>query len=157
RHWAEEMGVDGFRFDLASVFARDMHGNVDIGQPALIHEIGAMAAQLDVRLVAEAWDISAYLLGRSFPGLTWRQWNGQFRDELSAFVKGDPGKVGALMARLTAAMIYSPTGPATCTTLIRASIFSQPTTDSASMIWSLITTNTTKPMGIKTPMDATIT
>ena len=100
RYWAQEMHVDGFRFDLASVFARDMHGNVDTDQPALIHEIGATAAQLDLRLVAEAWDISAYLLGRGFPGLTWRQWNGQFRDDLRAFVKGDPGKIGALMARL---------------------------------------------------------
>jgi glycogen operon protein len=100
RYWAEQMGVDGFRFDLASVFARDKNGNVDTDQPALIHEIGAVAAQLDSRLVAEAWDISSYLLGRGFPGLTWRQWNGQFRDDLRAFVKGDPGKVGALMSRL---------------------------------------------------------
>jgi glycogen operon protein len=100
RHWAEQMRVDGFRFDLASVFARDAHGNVDTGMPALIHEIGAVGAQLDVRLVAEAWDIGAYLLGRSFPGLTWRQWNGLFRDDLRAFVKGDAGKVGALMTRL---------------------------------------------------------
>jgi glycogen operon protein len=99
RYWARQMHVDGFRFDLASVLARDSDGNVD-PSPALIHEIGAMAAQLDVSLVAEAWDISAYLLGRSFPGLTWRQWNGQFRDDLRAFVKGDPGKVGALMTRL---------------------------------------------------------
>ncbi len=100
RRWAEVMGVDGFRFDLASVLARDLEGNVDTNVPALIHEIGAVAAQLDVRLVAEAWDIGAYLLGRSFPGLTWRQWNGQFRDDIRAFVKGEPGKVGALMARL---------------------------------------------------------
>jgi glycogen operon protein len=100
RFWAEQMGVDGFRFDLASVFARDTHGNVDTDQPALIHEIGATAAQLGVRLVAEAWDIGAYLLGRSFPGLTWRQWNGGFRDDLRTFVKGHAGKVGALMARL---------------------------------------------------------
>jgi isoamylase len=100
RHWAEEMRVDGFRFDLASVFARDKHGNVDTDQPAMVHEISAVAAQLDVRVVAEAWDIGAYLLGRSFPGLTWRQWNGQFRDDLRSFVKGDGGKVGALMARL---------------------------------------------------------
>jgi len=100
RHWAENMHVDGFRFDLASVLARDADGNVDTDLPALIHEIGAVAAQLDVRLIAEAWDIGAYMLGRSFPGLTWRQWNGQFRDDLRAFVKGDPGKVGPLMARL---------------------------------------------------------
>jgi glycogen operon protein len=100
RHWAAQMHVDGFRFDLASVFARDKHGNVDTDLPALVHEISGLAAQLDVQLVAEAWDIGAYLLGRSFPGLGWRQWNGQFRDDLRSFVKGDPGKVGALMARL---------------------------------------------------------
>ena len=100
RRWAEEMHVDGFRFDLASIFARDKHGHVDTDQPALVHEISALAAQLDVRLVAEAWDISSYLLGRSFPGLTWWQWNGRFRDDLRAFIKGDPGKVGALMTRL---------------------------------------------------------
>jgi glycogen operon protein len=100
RHWAKEMRVDGFRFDLASVFARDKDGNIDTDQPALVHEIGATAAQLDVRLVAEAWDISAYLLGRSFPGVRWLQWNGQFRDDLRAFVKGDAGKVPVLMTRL---------------------------------------------------------
>lgn len=100
RHWAEQMRVDGFRFDLASVFARDKDGNVDTDQPPLVHEIGGLAAQLDVRLVAEAWDIGAYLLGRSFPGLTWRQWNGQFRDDVRAVVKGEPGKIGPLMARL---------------------------------------------------------
>jgi isoamylase len=100
RRWAEEMRVDGFRFDLASVFARDTRGNVDSDQPALVHEIGALAAQLDLRLVAEAWDIGAYLLGRGFPGLTWRQWNGKFRDDLRAFVKGDSGQVPALMRRL---------------------------------------------------------
>ncbi len=74
RYWAEDMGVDGFRFDLASIFTRDMHGHVDTLQPPLVHEIGALAAQLDVRVVAEAWDIGAYLLGRSFP--VWRGGSG---------------------------------------------------------------------------------
>jgi hypothetical protein len=40
------------------------------------------------------------MLGRSYPGLMWRQWNAEFRDDLRSFVKGDPGKVGALMRRL---------------------------------------------------------
>jgi glycogen operon protein len=111
RYWAEQTRVDGFRFDLASVFARDSHGNVDTDQPPLVHEIGALAAQLDLRLVAEAWDIGAYLLGRGFPGLTWRQWNGKFRDDLRAFVKGDAGKVGALMARLYGSDDLFPEGP----------------------------------------------
>jgi len=100
RYWAEKMGVDGFRFDLASIFARDKYGRVDTDQPPVVHEIGTLAAQLDVRLVAEAWDIGAYLLGRSFPGLLWRQWNGEFRDDVRAFVRGDGGQIGSLMTRL---------------------------------------------------------
>src|SRR5262249_54075156 len=54
----------------------------------------------DVRLIAESWDLGAYQLGRSFPGITWLQWNGQFRDDVRAFVKGDAGMVGRLMSRL---------------------------------------------------------
>jgi glycogen operon protein len=51
-------------------------------------------------LIAEAWDLSSYELGRSFPGLPWLQWNGKFRDDLRAFVKGDPGMVSAAMTRI---------------------------------------------------------
>ncbi len=113
RHWITKMGVDGFRFDLASIFARDLRGGVDTDQPAAVHEIGALAAQFDVKVVAEAWDIGSYLLGRSFPGLLWRQWNGKFRDDIRAFVKGDPGKVGALMTRLYGSDdLFPDSGPA---------------------------------------------
>jgi glycogen operon protein len=111
RHWAREMGVDGFRFDLASVFARDIDGNVDHEFPALIQEISALTEPYDVRLVAEAWDIGAYLLGRAFPGLTWRQWNGKYRDDLRSFVRGDPGMVAALMRRLYGSDDLFPDGP----------------------------------------------
>jgi glycogen operon protein len=51
-------------------------------------------------LIAEAWDLASYQLGRSFPGVTWLQWNGQFRDDVRAFLKGDCGKVERLMSRL---------------------------------------------------------
>jgi len=51
-------------------------------------------------MVAEAWDIESYLLGRAFPGLNWRQWNGKYRDDLRDFVRGVSGRVGALMQRL---------------------------------------------------------
>jgi isoamylase len=111
QHWAERMGVDGFRFDLASVFARDEDGNVDTDAPPIIAEISTIGMQLDLRLVAEAWDVSTYLLGRSFPGLMWRQWNGRFRDDLRAFVKGDAGMVGALMRRMYGSDDLFPDGP----------------------------------------------
>jgi isoamylase len=100
RAWIEQMNVDGFRFDLASILTRDSQGRVGAVDPPLIAEISALAYQSGIRLVAEAWDIASYQLGRSFPGEIWRQWNGMFRDDIRAFVKGDQGKVGALMARL---------------------------------------------------------
>jgi isoamylase len=100
RFWAREMGVDGFRFDLASIFARAADGTMNVHEASLVAEIGLLARLLDVRVIAEAWDISSYQLGQSFPGLMWAQWNGKFRDGVRAFVKGDGGQVGALMQRL---------------------------------------------------------
>ncbi len=111
RHWAEQ-GVDGFRFDLASILARDADGRIDPNSaPPLVSEIGALAAQLDVTVVAEAWDMGAYLLGRSFPGIMWRQWNGRFRDDVRGFVKGDDGLVPALMTRVYGSDDLFPDGP----------------------------------------------
>jgi isoamylase len=57
------MGADGFRFDLASVFARNEDGSANIDAPPMIAEISALAAMLDLRVVAEAWDLNAFLLG----------------------------------------------------------------------------------------------
>jgi isoamylase len=111
QYWGQQMGVDGFRFDLASVFARTKDGSVDTDAPPIIAEISALAVQLDLRLVAEAWDVGTYLLGRSFPGLMWQQWNGQFRDDLRAFVKGDANMVAALMRRLYGSDDLFPDGP----------------------------------------------
>lgn len=100
RFWIEEARVDGFRFDLASIFTRRSDGSLDLEDPPLIAEISSLGYYDDVRLVAEAWDIGSYQLGRGFPGFTWLQWNGRFRDELRSFVRGDPGKVAELMRRL---------------------------------------------------------
>ncbi len=99
-YWADEMHVDGFRFDLASIFTRNADGSINRGDPAIVAEISLLAHARDVSLTAEAWDIGTYQLGRSFPGLTWHQWNGQYRDDLRSFVKSDEGKVPALMRRL---------------------------------------------------------
>lgn len=100
RFWARNMGVDGFRFDLASIFSRAADGTMGVHEPALVAEIGLLARLFHVRLVAEAWDISSYQLGRGFPGMAWLQWNGKFRDDVRSFVRGEPGKVGALMQRI---------------------------------------------------------
>ena len=101
-YWATEVGIDGFRFDLASIFMRDSSGSLNYDDPAIIAEITSYWAK-NVRLIAEPWQGAAgsgYVLGRSFPGLGWRQWNGKFRDDLRGFVKGDNGLVSALMTRL---------------------------------------------------------
>lgn len=100
RYWVTEMHVDGFRFDLASVFTRNDDGSLNLKDPPILSEINADPAFAGIRLIAEAWDVSTYELGRSFPGFFWLQWNGQFRDNVRSFVKGDEGKVGALMTRI---------------------------------------------------------
>jgi isoamylase len=100
RFWARTMGVDGFRFDLASIFSRAADGTMNVHEASLVSELSLLARLFNVRLVAEAWDIASYQLGRGFPGIGWLQWNGRFRDDVRAFVRGEPGKVGALMQRL---------------------------------------------------------
>ena len=100
RFWAKEMNVDGFRFDLASIFTRNEDGSLNLHDPPVIAGISSLAEPGGVRLIAEAWDPATYELGRSFPGTSWLQWNGKFRDDLRSFVRGDPGMVSAAMARI---------------------------------------------------------
>jgi len=84
------LGIDGFRFDLASLLTRDGGG--------LIAQITDWAARRDVRLIAEPWDLAAYQLGEWEP--PWLQWNDRFRDDVRGFVRGEPGKVAAVMQRV---------------------------------------------------------
>jgi isoamylase len=99
RYWAKTLNVDGFRFDLASILTRDEDGGISL-DPPVISEISGDPHLSSLRLIAEAWDPAAYELGRGFPGLTWRQWNGKYRDDVRCFVKGDTAMVPALMTRL---------------------------------------------------------
>lgn len=100
RYWVKEFQVDGFRFDLASIFTRANDGSVNLEDAPIISAIRSDPDLANIRLIAESWDISSYQLGRTFPGITWQQWNGQFRDDIRRFVKGDRGLVNALMQRL---------------------------------------------------------
>src|SRR5580704_1762273 len=99
RYWKREMHIDGFRFDLASVFSRNADGSIN-GEAPIFSEIAADPELSQLHLIAEPWDTGASQLGRGFPGLTWLQWNGRFRDDIRRFVKGDPGMVPDLMRRL---------------------------------------------------------
>jgi isoamylase len=100
RYWKRGMHIDGFRFDLASVFSRNADGSLNWGEAPIFSEIAADPELGRVRLIAEPWDTAAYQLGRGFPGLTWLQWNGRFRDDIRRFVKGDTGMVPDLMRRI---------------------------------------------------------
>jgi glycogen operon protein len=99
RYWVKEMHVDGFRFDLASVFSRRSDGAV--GESPIFSSISCDPDLSSIRLIAEPWDAGGlYQLGRSFPGLSWFQWNDGYRDDLRKFVKSDGGMVGSIMGRL---------------------------------------------------------
>ena len=101
RYWAEEMHVDGFRFDLASIFTRNSDGSVNLDDPPIFAQIAGDPALQDVRLIAEPWDAGdGYLLGQQFPGVRWMQWNARYRETLQRFVRGDQGLIGELMSRL---------------------------------------------------------
>ena len=101
RYWVTEMHVDGFRFDLASILARGADGTFSGPDISLLAAIRTDPILRDVHLIAEPWDAAgAYQLGTQFPGTSWHQWNGRFRDDVRRFVRGDPGLVGALMIRL---------------------------------------------------------
>jgi glycogen operon protein len=100
RFWKLEMHIDGFRFDLASVFSRNADGSLNWGEAPIFSEIAADPELGPLHLIAEPWDTAAYQLGRGFPGLTWLQWNGRFRDDVRRFVKSDPGMVPDLMHRI---------------------------------------------------------
>ena len=101
RYWATEMQVDGFRFDLAAILTRSEDGTIDLEDPPLLSAIRTDPTLAEARLIAEPWDAAgAYQLGTGFPGMFWHQWNGQFRDDLRRFVRGDAGMVPKLMQRL---------------------------------------------------------
>lgn len=101
RYWVQEMHVDGFRFDLASIFTRTSDGSINADDPPIIGQIGAEDDLANIRLIAEPWDASGtYQLGRNFPGMNWMQWNANFRDCVQRFVRGDCGLVGDLMTRM---------------------------------------------------------
>ena len=100
RYWVKDMRVDGFRFDLASIFTRRSDGSVNLEDAPIISAIRSDPDLAGVRLIAEAWDISSYQLGRSFPGVSWQQWNGRFRDDVRRFVRGDNGLINSLIQRL---------------------------------------------------------
>jgi glycogen operon protein len=102
--------VDGFRFDLASVFARDSNGAL-MADPPLPWAIEASRTLAPLPLIAEAWDaVGLYHVG-AFPGMAWAEWNGRYRDVMRRFVRGDPGLTGEVATRIAgSADLYADDG-----------------------------------------------
>ena len=111
RYWVQEMHVDGFRFDLAPVLARELW------------EVNKLSAFFDImqqdpvlattKLIAEPWDVGpgGYQVGQ-FP-VRWAEWNGKYRDAIRRYWRGEEGMVPEVASRLAgSADIYQGTGRA---------------------------------------------
>jgi glycogen operon protein len=109
RYWVEDMHVDGFRFDLAPVLARELH---DVDKLSSFFDIIHQDPTLSkVKLIAEPWDVGpgGYQVG-NFP-IRWAEWNGKYRDAVRHFWKGDSGHTPEIASRLAGSSdIYEPSG-----------------------------------------------
>ncbi|MGO1592532.1 glycogen debranching protein GlgX [Ancrocorticia sp.] len=99
RYWITDMHVDGFRFDLASTLARELHAVDKLSSFFDIIHQDPLISQ--VKLIAEPWDVGegGYNVG-GFPPL-WTEWNGQYRDTVRDFWRGEPAVLSELASRLT--------------------------------------------------------
>jgi glycogen operon protein len=111
RFWVADMHVDGLRFDLASVMGRDSQGNILV-EPPVVEMIAEEGVLRECKLIAEPWDAAGlYQVGRFPMGRRWSEWNGQFRDDVRRFWRGDPGMAGPFATRLCgSADLYEASG-----------------------------------------------
>jgi isoamylase len=100
RYWASEYHIDGFRFDLASILGRDPSG-APLPNPPLLEMLAFDPILAKCKLIAEAWDAGGLYQVGTFPAYgRWAEWNGQYRDAVRRFLKGDPGQVAAMVQRV---------------------------------------------------------
>jgi glycogen operon protein len=97
--WVTEMHVDGFRFDEGSILTRGEDG-APMTYPPVPWNIELSDTLANTKVIAEAWDADTLYQVGHFPGFRWSEWNGQYRDVIRRFVKGDPGLVGSVATRL---------------------------------------------------------
>lgn len=109
RYWVTEMHVDGFRFDLASALARDLY---EVDRLSTFFELVQQDPIVSqVKLIAEPWDVGpgGYQVG-NFPP-QWTEWNGQYRDTVRDFWRGEPSTLAEFAQRLTgSADLYEHSG-----------------------------------------------
>jgi isoamylase len=98
RYWVQEMHIDGFRFDLGTILAREAHGFDEGG--GFLDSCRQDPVLSSVKLIAEPWDCGpgGYQVGAFSPG--WAEWNDRYRDTVRAYWKGDEGKVADFAARI---------------------------------------------------------
>jgi isoamylase len=109
RYWVLDMHVDGFRFDLAPVLARELYEVNRLGTFFDIIQQDPVLSQ--VKLIAEPWDVGpgGYQVG-NFP-VGWAEWNGRYRDCVRRFWRGEPGLLPELASRLSGSSdLYEATG-----------------------------------------------
>jgi glycogen operon protein len=97
--WVEEMHVDGFRFDLASILSRDETGQ-SIANPPVLWDIESDPIMSGIKFIAEAWDAAGLYQVGTFVGDSWKEWNGKFRDDMRRFLRGDEGTLSHMVTRL---------------------------------------------------------
>ena len=89
-YWIDEMGVDGYRFDLAPVLSREFDGTdwKPNTSSELLKDISSLGATKNAEMIAEAWDCNpdGYLVGQFPDG--WGEWNGRYRDTIRGYVNG---------------------------------------------------------------------
>ncbi|MGK5595336.1 MAG: glycogen debranching protein [Parachlamydiaceae bacterium] len=102
RYWVTEMHVDGFRFDLASIFNRADDGT-PLDNAPLVEAISQDPVLSTRKLIAEAWDAGGlYQVGHFYPRIpVWSEWNGKYRDTVRKFIKGTPGQKNAFAGVLS--------------------------------------------------------
>jgi glycogen operon protein len=99
RYWVKHMHVDGFRFDLASILARDSSGHV-MPNPPVLWDLETDPLLAGTKFIAEAWDAAGLYQVGSFVGDSWREWNGRFRDDARSFFRGERGALRRFADRL---------------------------------------------------------
>lgn len=99
RYWVEEMHIDGFRFDLASILARGESGQL-MANPPVLWDIESDPVLAGTKIIAEAWDAAGLYQVGSFLGDSWKEWNGRFRDDVRDFFRGQENSVKRLADRI---------------------------------------------------------
>jgi len=116
RYWAQEMHVDGFRFDLATVLTRGPDGKPEFD--GFVKQITEDPILHDVKLVSEPWDAGrdGYALGHFPHG--WSEWNDQYSRTLRRFWRGDGATLGQLAYRLSGSSdVFGPSGRKSCASI----------------------------------------